>query len=134
MSALPDPKREAFAQAVARGVRIADAYTEAGYPCRKNATRAARTLWAKARVAEIMDERTWGGSRDLAGLIGLLKVAFEAAIKLNSAAAMMAAKAIISEAARLKLLLPRDEPMAVDDRLENLTQEEWTRRYGPPAP
>jgi phage terminase small subunit len=118
---------------MARVVRTRAACAQAGNPHR-HASRLANRPQVKQRIDEIVEERTWGGSRDLVGLIGQLKILLESTKKVKSAAAMMAAKAIISEAARLKLLLPRDEPMAVDDRLENLTQEEWTRRYGPPAP
>jgi HPt (histidine-containing phosphotransfer) domain-containing protein len=84
-------------------------------------------------VEEIAAERAWGGSRDLVGLIEALKRAFDVAITLKSAAGMAAARAIVAEAARLKQLLPPD-PVLPDPRIVDLTDEEWTARYGPPAP
>jgi len=57
-------------------------------------------------------------------------------VALNSAAGMAAARGLAAEAAKLKQLLPR-EPEPQDGRAERmriLTEAEWIKLYGRPAP
>lgn len=55
MPILPNPKHEAFAQALAKGASAADAYTQAGYkPSRSAASRLSTNVNIEARVAELV--------------------------------------------------------------------------------
>lgn len=56
MAVLPNPKHEAFAQALAKGASAADAYTQAGYkPSRSAASRLSTNVNIEARVAELVE-------------------------------------------------------------------------------
>ena len=58
MSALKNPRHEAFAQAPARGVPAAKAYVEAGYkPDRGNACALKQAQNVSARINEIQEEQ-----------------------------------------------------------------------------
>lgn len=132
MAALKNPKREAFARARAKGLAPKAAYAEAGYRSEWRAAALAESDEVKERVAEILDHKAWGGSRDLGGVIDELRDAFRAAVKLNTAAGMVAARGLVTEAARLKQMLPREETNTI--RRPSLSEAEWTLLYGPNAP
>jgi hypothetical protein len=58
MAILTNPRHEAFAQALARGVSASAAYVEAGYKAnRHNAAALARKQHIRTRVAELQDEQ-----------------------------------------------------------------------------
>jgi hypothetical protein len=58
MPALNNPRHEAFAQALARGMSAAAAYVEAGYKAnRHNAAALAREQHIRTRVAELQEEQ-----------------------------------------------------------------------------
>lgn len=135
MAALIKSQRERFAQGIARGMNTEEAARAAGYRAPRNC----RTLDQKpdiaARVQEIRDGIACC-SRDLRPIIVELKLTALAARELKSAAGMMASKAALTEAARLKQLLSDDGDFGrvAPDSDEDLSDEEWIRLYGPPAP
>jgi hypothetical protein len=91
----------------------------------------------KARVEEIMRRIGWSETRDVKEIIEDLKEAFHKAVELDSAAGMVAARGLAAEAAKLKQLLPLGEEEEEDgrsSRMQTLTEAEWTKLYGPPAP
>lgn len=133
LAALKNPKREAFAQARAKGLAPKPAHAEAGYASGWRAAALADSDEVKARVTEILDHLAWGGSRDLGGLIDELRDAFRAAVKLNTGAGMVAARGLATEAARLKQMLPKEEKETDWTRWRGLTEAQWTFLYGPNA-
>ena len=136
MAALSNPKREAFAEALARGHPVLRAWEKAGFAY--HATRARRRMAAPdmvARVAEIRRERDGDGPADLIPVINRCMILAEAAGKIGSAAGMAAARGLLAEAARLKRLLP-PAPLSEswpEDRPE-LSDDEWLDKYGPKDP
>ena len=87
------------------------------------------------RVAALVEQRRWSGTRDIAPVIEeMAELAKRMATKQNAAAAV-AAKGLFVEIARLKALLPADAGEKKKPRIEtDLSDEEWLKRYGPPAP
>jgi hypothetical protein len=58
MPALKNPRHEAFAQALARGISVAGAYGQVGFkPHRANAATLARKEHISVRVAELQEEQ-----------------------------------------------------------------------------
>lgn len=133
MAALKNPKHEAFAQELAKDLAPRAAYAAVGYASGWRAGPLAESEEVKERVAEILDHKAWGGSRDLGGLIDELRDAFRAAVSLGSAAGMVAARGLATEAARLKQMLPREEETNFARR-PTLSEAEWILLYGPNAP
>jgi hypothetical protein len=64
-------------------------------------------------------------------LIDALMEAVEDARKLDNAAAFVAVRGLIVEAARLKQMLPEHDPRTPP--MPPMTAEEWLRRFGPEA-
>jgi hypothetical protein len=128
MPAFDDHRLESFAQCLAKGMRPLNASRRTGFAADANRSnvRAARADVVK-RVAEIAQSNLWGGSRDLGPVIDELMAAAQEARKLGTGAGMMAARALLVEAARLKEELP--VPLQPGDR--ELTREEWTARHAP---
>lgn len=129
-------RREAFAQGLARKLKPEEAHVAAGYKPSRNAAKLAAVKEIKARVEEIAKRIAWGETRDVTPMIEDLKDAFDKAVALGSGAGMVAARGLAAEAAKLKQLLPR-EPEAEDSRarrMQSLTEAEWIKLYGQPAP
>jgi hypothetical protein len=128
-------RQEAFAHGLARGMTLREADVAAGYPSKGRSGKPAKQE-IKARVEEIAPRIDWGETRGVKSLIEDLKVTFDKAVALNSAAGMAAARGLAAEAAKLKQVLPR-EPEPQDGRAERmriLTEAEWIKLYGRPAP
>jgi hypothetical protein len=128
MAALENRRMEALAQGLADGLALHAATKAAGYSRQtgESRRRAARAD-VQARVAEIARERR-ASAADLEPVIEqLIGLAAEAG-KLGTAAGMTAARGLLSEAARLKLLLP---PAPDPNRYvpPDLTTEQWVAKY-----
>jgi hypothetical protein len=129
-------RKEAFARGLARGKTPDEAYVTAGYKPSGRPGGPAKKDETKERVEEITPRSGWGETRDVKAVIEDLKAAFDKAVRLDSAAGMAAARALAAEAAKLKQLLPR-EPEPQDgraERMRTLTEAEWIKLYGRPAP
>jgi len=128
MTALFITRQEAFAQGLARGLIPDEAARQAGYKGEKKQARArAKHPKLVGRVQELKRERAWGGSRDMGALIDELMEAVQEARKLESAAAFVAVRGLIVEAARLKQMLPKpEEPFEPP-----MTPAEWLEAFGP---
>ncbi len=119
---------EPFAQALSRDLDPVAAAKEAGFKGNKTQSceRALRPA-VVARVKELRRRRDWGGSRDVRPLIDELMDAVQQARALKTAAAFVAVRGLIVEAARLKQMPPLpeepDEPP--------MTPEEWLKEFGP---
>ena len=125
-----------FARGLARAKAPEKAYVAAGFRPNENAGPLTARNEIKQRIEEITPRSGWGETRDVKPLIEDLKVAFDKAVRLGSAAGMAAARALAAEAAKLKQLLPR-EPEPEDGRsrrMQTLTEAEWIKLYGRPAP
>lgn len=128
MAALDDPRREMFAQALARGCGPGQAEREAGYShCAKGTRARVKSKQIKGRIAQIKKERAGGDSPDIGPVIDKLMALANAAGKLKTAAAMVAARGFLVEAARLKGLLPAPAPPP----RRRLSTEEWLAEYAP---
>jgi hypothetical protein len=129
MAALKFAKYEAFAQELAGGKDVMEAYAAAGYapPKRQMALRMRRNEKIAARVEELQNEAAWGGSRDLSVVINaLMKLGSEG--EATTAAMVAAKRSCLVEAAKLKAQLPVPQP--VFQPLRQLSLEEWTAKYG----
>ncbi len=139
MPALIKPRQEAFAQAMADGANYKEAAARAGYT--RNGKRLADNSNIKERIDQIRRARIGGGSREFGALMNeLVATAFQAR-DLDTAQGMTAAKGLFELVGRYKDKLPdpnaASAPAATavlhpDD--EDLSEEEWTARYGPEAP
>ncbi|HEV2365507.1 MAG TPA: hypothetical protein VGS12_15055 [Caulobacteraceae bacterium] len=143
---LENERREAFAQAVARGMSCARAAEKAGFGFHRHGARLARARDVAARIGAIRASLAGGGSRELGPLIDRLLGIFVAGVTLNNAAALVAARSALVEAARLKQLLPfapgegppaaapapTGEPFHWTDK--EMSDEEWNAHFGPEAP
>jgi hypothetical protein len=127
MPALTKHRYEPFAEALSRDLSPFAAAKEAGFKGNKTQSceRALRPE-VMERAAELRRRRDWGGTRDVAPLINELGAAVQEARKLDTAAAFVAVRGLIIEAARLKRMLPAPEvpwprPMTV---------AEWEEKHG----
>jgi hypothetical protein len=128
MPALKNSRYEAFAHQLAKDLNPQDAALAAGFV--KSQTQACRRALRPEivkRVEELERLRDWGGSRDVGPLINELGAAVQEARKLDTAAAFVAIRGLIVEAARLKKMLP--EPEA--PRRPPMTQAEWLEKFAP---
>jgi hypothetical protein len=127
MAALDDTRREALAQGLADGLALHAATKAAGYSRQTGESRrpAARAD-IQARVAEIASERRAAAAALEPVIDKLMDLAAEAG-KLGTAAGMAAARGLLSEAARVKLLLP---PAPDPNRYvpPDLTTEQWVAK------
>ncbi len=128
---LESERREKLAQALARGLGVEAANCEAGYAkqCGSSIERAARAD-VRARVAEIEAERLREAA-DLVPIIDKLVELADVASKLESGVGMMAACRMLSEAARLKGLLPSVEDLYEEPLPPRLSKEEWIAAFAP---
>ncbi len=120
---LPDRRLEAFARALARGLSPTKACIEAGYNEHgKKAIARSEKAEVVARKDEIIAQRIGSATRDVGPIIDELVLTALAARKLNSGAALAAARGLLAEAARLKQLLPPTP------------EESQNARFVPPEP
>jgi hypothetical protein len=133
MAALTIARRELFAQGLAQGLSPDEAAVKAGYEGEKKQARK-RALHPKVveRVEELRRLRAWGGSSDVGPLIDELMKTVQEARKLDTAAAFVAIRGLIVEAARLKQMLPETE--SDDPPCRELTREEWVEKFSPKTP
>jgi hypothetical protein len=134
------PQQEAFAQARARGLDHRAAYVAAGYKAHKyKGAKLQRREHVKERIEVLAEQFRWSGTRAIAPVIDALadlaNKIVKALEKRPTAAGVGAARSLYVEIARLKGLLPPDAPIETLPPIEiELSDEEWTRRYGAPAP
>jgi hypothetical protein len=130
MAALMIPRQESFAKALAEGLTPDEAAEMAGYKGeKKQARHRARQAKFVERVAELRRRRDWGGSSDVGPLIDELMKTVQEARKLDTAAAFVAIRGLIVEAARLKQTLREFEPE--EPLPPPLTTAEWVEKYAP---
>ena len=128
MPAIKNSRYEATAQALSRDLNPQEAALEAGFTkAQTQACKRALRPEIVARVEELRRLRDWGGSRDLGPLINELGAAVQDARTLKTAAAFVAVRGLIIEAARLKKMLP--EPQ--EPRRVPMTPEEWVAKFAP---
>ena len=127
----PTPQQlDAFADGIAEGLSVRAAAVRAGYSPHSSSI----YLWPKkpafmARVEKFRARREPAGAVDLAPIIErLVAIADRAAIS-TDAAAMRAARELLSEAARLKRLDP--PPAEPAQRGYELDREAWLAAFAP---
>jgi len=151
VSALERPKREALAQALARGLGAKAAAKAAGYVNTRKGPRLALCDDIAQRVQEIRADPSQAVEPDLDLLERVLKAAI-GALRIGTGAGYAAAFRGFELAARLEGRLGRASPAkpeaaaipTLSDRYandpelrkldEDLTTEEWEERYGPLPP
>lgn len=141
MPALNNPRHEALAKALSRGVSVREATIEVGLSPRHVGRILALSSREDfdARVAELREAAEWGEDLALKPIHDQALKLANAAAKLESAAAMMAAKALLAEAARIRQSLPRRTPPpavllappAQSPARPVLSKEEWLAAFAP---
>ncbi len=134
MTSLKNARYEAYARARVRGLDPKRAYYAAGYSGEgRNYGRVEQTPKVIARIEELRGENLWSECEDLGPLIDELGRLVKAAGRLDSAASLVAARGLIAEAARLKIL-QADRALAQIPAIETLrpemSREEWMATYG----
>ena len=132
MPALSDPHEEAFARALARGLSPGMASSEAGYARGRNR---GRERAARSHVAARVGALQWDEAGDARAMIGALMGLAGTAGQMRSAAAMVAARGLVAEAARLTTRPPeRTEAAAsavrIGPMILPLSDEAWAAKYG----
>jgi hypothetical protein len=128
MPTIQNPRLEALAQGLARGLGVQEATREAGYSRQYGVTRRrAEREDVLVRAAEIQ-RQTALDARDLTPVIEMLTDLAAASRELGTAAAMTAAKSALAEAGRLKALLPH-APTAPIIRAPVLSDEQWAAKW-----
>ncbi|HEY5072854.1 MAG TPA: hypothetical protein VII63_12580 [Caulobacteraceae bacterium] len=138
MPTLEDPRQEAFARALARGLSVRNAAKEAGYfdSITRGGRRAKRPKIA-ARIEELVELATWGGDLKLAVVFKELMRLAKAAAKLQTGAGMAAARGMLAEAAQVRAqaaAAPSITPAiagAGPVPPPTLTKEEWIEAFAP---
>jgi len=136
MPPLPVPREETFARALSIGVSWNAASTEAGYGrhWERGRERAARPEIV-ARASEVGEALTWGEACEVSEMIrALMRLAGKAG-QMQTAAAMVAARGLVAEAAKLnqRTLERRETPEIVAHdiaRYMPLSDEDWAAKYG----
>jgi hypothetical protein len=135
LAPLFDTRREAFAQACARGAGRSAAYIEAGFTAnRGNAAKLAARPAVAARIAELERLSDPAQRACLRDTIVDLVTLSDRADALKSAAGLKEARLARLEANRLWGLLQREEAQSRRPLDRELTLAEWTAKYGKPAP
>ncbi len=132
MTPLPLLHEETLARALARGLSRNAARAEARYArhSRRGRERAARADIA-ARAGELRDARQWGETREVSEMIGALMRLAGKAGEMRTAAAMVAARGLLAEAAKLKGQL--GDPADTFDSTPPeppMSRAEWIAIYG----
>ena len=132
MRALDNPRLEAFATALARGLSVRAATEEAGFS-RRHVGRMndlAASGLVEARIREKRREALWGGRLELADVCDAMIAASSEARGLKTGAALMAAKELLAEAARLieRATIAPDGEAGLPPEL---TKEEWIAAFAP---
>lgn len=128
MPTIQNPRLEALAQGLARGLGVQEATREAGYSRQYGVTRRrAEREDVLVRAAEIQRQMALD-RRDLTQIIQMLTDLAAASRELRTAAAMTAAKSALAEAARLKGLLPH-APDAPIIRPPVLSDQQWAAKW-----
>lgn len=155
MPRLKNIRHELFARERARGVGQMDAYRAVGYTGKTAscARGVARGRGVAARIAELLDDALWSDADDLRPLIDELGRLSVRARAIQSPAGLVAARGLIAEAARLKMLTAdrfgtdrfgadgfgADSPrggrpvrISVADLPPELDSAAWAAKYGAP--
>ncbi len=130
MPPLPVPHEEALARALAMGRSRNAAGTEAGYGRRyKHSARATRPD-VVARARELGDAAQWGEACEVGEMIrALMRLAGKAG-EMRTAAAMVAARGLVAEAAKLnERREPADDAAAIAPQFLPLSDEDWAAKY-----
>lgn len=129
MPTLENPRRELFAQALARGKTQAAAYAEAGYAGGKDgASKLAQQPSVKARVAELLQRTAPGGPVNIALVVDdLLRVARKSEA-LDTTAGLSGARAALVAAVKMSALVPREEKPWVPP-IPEMDVETWMRTF-----
>ena len=132
MTPLPLLHEEALARALARGLSRNAAGAEARYArhSRRGRERAARADIA-ARARELGEARQWGETREASEMIGALMRLAGKAGEMRTAAAMVAARGLLAEAAKLQGQL--GDPADTFDSAPPeppMSKAEWIATYG----
>jgi hypothetical protein len=138
MPALTDPRREAFAWGLAEGLAPLHVYRQCGFKAKsRNQAATARNMAARAsivaRVDEIRQAMNWAATADIAKVINELAWLVRKARTLESAAALVAAKGMLSEVAKLKGKLgdAGAEPVDTTPPAPPMSRAEWIATYAP---
>jgi hypothetical protein len=136
MFALSNRQQEAFCAGLARGLSPREAGEEAGYKKLDSCLALCRRPRIARRAAYLRAESAWEPTPDLSGVFTQLRAVAMAALAPDAPRTLSVARDCIELVARLKAKLPvvpSDADLApIDDT--QLTLEEWTAKYGPPAP
>ena len=135
MPPLPDPREDALALALATGRSRSAAGTEAGYGRhRKHRARAARPDIV-ARSRELGEAAQWGEVCEAGEMIrALMRLAGKAG-GMRTAAAMVAARGLVAEAAKLNQRSDEwretpEDAASIAARFLPLSDEAWAEKYG----
>lgn len=136
MPVLDNPRRERFAQALARGLNQPDAYAEAGY-CRSTAAanRLAKHASVQTRVAEIMDGVAAITETDVALVTqNLIRIAGKAEA-FGGAPGLGVARSAWMDAAKLNRLMSDKGKVGGSKAVvvlssRPMSEEEWLATYG----
>ena len=138
MPALTDPRREAFAWGLAEGLAPLHVHRQCGFKAEaKNEAATARTMAARpsmvARVDEIRHTMNWAANADIGSVINELAWLVRKARTLDSAAALVAAKGMLSEVVKLKGKLgdADAEPVDPTPAAPPMSRAEWIAAYAP---
>lgn len=134
MPVLENSRHERFAQEIARGRRLSEAYADVGYrPDPGNAWRLRNNVRVAGRIAEIQSRAAARAEVTLAGVTEKLLAIAGAGEALGGAAGLAVARAALMDVAKLNgLVVERSAQVQV--RLEDLLGElDRVSGAGPPA-
>ncbi|HEY5072005.1 MAG TPA: hypothetical protein VII63_08240 [Caulobacteraceae bacterium] len=138
---LASSRQEAFVQAHAGGATADEAATTAGFLTPGYGRTLLRRPVLAARVEALKASLAGGGSRDTRWLIDQLLEIAKQALARDDPRGLSIARACFVDAAKLKVRLPTEAPAVPADRAayfaeldREVSDEEWTRLYGPEAP
>ena len=133
MAPLRNGRRERFAQLVAEGNAVADAYAEAGFRAdRQNAHRLANTPDVRARITELQERGAMRAEITLADVTANLKRIAEAAEEEGGAPGLSVARAAWMDVAKLNgLVVDKSENVNIHHDISDnpMSEDEWTAEY-----
>lgn len=134
MAPLRNGRRERFAQLIAKGKSVADAYGEAGFKAeRKNAHRLANDPDVRARITELQERGAMRAGLTLADVTTNLQRIASAAEKEGGAPGLSVARAAWMDVAKLNgLVVDKSENVNVVHTISDkpMSEDEWTAEYG----